>query len=54
MGDIPGWIGGRSRNPTNEVGPNFFHKTCEIAVEKPRNRRDNLIKLQAFLSGAYF
>jgi hypothetical protein len=54
MGNIPGWIKGRSRNPTNEVGPNFFHKTCEIAVEKPRNRRDNLIKLHGFLRGAYF
>jgi hypothetical protein len=54
MGNIQGWIKGRNRIPTNLVGPNFFHKTCEIAVEKPRNKTDNLIKLHGFLRGAYF
>jgi hypothetical protein len=54
MGNIPGWIEERDGDPTNEVILKFFHKNCELAVEKPRNRRDNLIKLHGFPRGAYF
>ncbi len=34
--------------------PSCFHKNCEKAVEKFRNRRHNLGKLQQFVKTAYF
>ncbi len=40
--------------PEDWPAARFVHKSCEIDVEKVRNKTNNLIKLLTFLSAAYF